>query len=99
MQKNEIQSLGSTLFDIHQLFQSIGILLEKQMAVEEFQKTSEAIWFKWPVGILEEVVIQELLTFAREYFRTTVCQKATATEISTFYNYCNQLQSSSPVES
>jgi hypothetical protein len=31
--KNGIQSLGSTLFDIHQLFQSIGILLEKHMAV------------------------------------------------------------------
>ena len=34
-----------------------------------------------------EVVSRVLLTFARAYFCTTVCQKASATENSTFYTY------------
>ena len=40
----------------------------------------------------------ELLTFAHAYFRTPVCKKVSWTEISTFFNYFNQSQKSSPVE-
>ena len=50
--------------------------------------------------VLTHVLRWELLTCTRAaYFCMPVCQKASATEILTFYNCFNQLQNNRPVES
>ena len=50
--------------------------------------------------VLTHVLSWELLTCTRAAcFLMPVCQKASATEILTFYNYFNQSQNSRPVES
>jgi hypothetical protein len=43
-------------------------------------------------SILQNLDFKEKFYFA--HFRTTVCQKVSATEISTFYNYINQSHNS-----